>query len=81
MFNRRDKYVITRIESNWENTMHMFGRYDDEIHQLTFEYEKITPCGKGFSQEQIFPNCLEIQSIIINDPLFFGIPIEPQKQL
>ena len=44
--------------------MHMFSRYDDEIPQLTFEYGKSTPWGKGFSQEQIVNNYLELQSLL-----------------
>jgi len=64
LFNNPKKFGIKKINTNWDETMHMHGRYEKEIPRLTFEYEENTPWGKGFSKEKIVDNYLELQTRI-----------------
>lgn len=64
VFNNPKRFGIQSVTTDWNRTMHMFGRYKDEIPTLTFEYEKETPWGKGMSNEQIINNYLELQKRI-----------------
>lgn len=62
VFNNPKKFGIKRIFTEWDKAMHMFRRYDkNEVPALTFEYEKETPWGKGFSSEKIINNYTELQ--------------------
>ena len=65
MFNNPKKFGIKKINTNWDETRHMHGRYEKEIPALTFEYEENTPWGKSFSKEKIVNNYLELQARII----------------
>ena len=56
-----EKFGIKKIFSDWENTMHMYSRYADEMPRLTFEYSEQTPWGKSFESQQIVGNYLELQ--------------------
>ncbi len=62
VYNNPKKFGIKHIETDLNKTMHMFGRYEDELPSLTFEYEKQTPWGKSFSNEQIIENYMELQN-------------------
>jgi len=61
VFNDPKKFGIKNIKTDWSKTMHMYGRYEDEIPSPTFEYEKNTPWGISFSNEEIVKNYLELQ--------------------
>lgn len=65
LFNNPQKFGIKKINTNWDETMHMHGRYEKEIPILTFEYEENTPFGKSFSKEMIVNNYLELQDRIV----------------
>ncbi|MFH1351959.1 MAG: radical SAM protein [bacterium] len=69
VFNNPKKFGIKRIKADWDKTMHMYGRYDDEIPELTFEYEEQTPWGRGFSNESIVNNYLELQKMLKEEGL------------
>lgn len=62
VFDHPEKFGIGRIYTNWEKSMHMFGRYEHETPTLTFEYEENTPWGKGISNEKIINNYVELQA-------------------
>lgn len=62
VYNCPEKFGIKRVYADWESTMHMFGRYEDETPTLTFEYDEQTPWGKGASKEKIVNDYLELQS-------------------
>jgi len=62
LFNNPNKFGMKNINTDWSKTMHMYGRYKEEIPSLTFEYEDITPWGKGFKQDKIVNNYLELQA-------------------
>ncbi|UCE36106.1 MAG: hypothetical protein JSW00_11170, partial [Thermoplasmata archaeon] len=58
------KFGIKRVNTDWTKTMHMYGRYEHEIPTLTFEYDEHTRWGKGFSNERIVNNYMELQERI-----------------
>ena len=58
------KFGIKKVTTDWSRTMHMYGRYDKETPSLTFEYEDVTPWGKGFTPRRIVDNYLELQDRI-----------------
>jgi len=61
MFNHREKFGIRWVSTDWDKTMHLFSRYEDEMPTLTFEYEENAPWGKSLSNETIVGNYLELQ--------------------
>ena len=63
MYSNPQKYGFRWVNTDWNKTMHLFSRYKDEIPNLTFEYEKY----KGFTNEQIINNYLELQKRIIEN--------------
>lgn len=62
VFDNPKRFGIRSLQTNWRKTMHMYGRYSDEIPSLTFEYERDAPWGRAFSSQQIVENYLELQS-------------------
>lgn len=60
------KFGIKSVTSDWNRTMHMYSRYDQETPNLTFEYEEVTPWGGGFTPQRIVANYLELQELIKN---------------
>ncbi|MBU3924002.1 MAG: radical SAM protein [Nanoarchaeota archaeon] len=62
VFNNPEKYGIKNIDTNWEKSMHLFGRYKTETPTLTFEYEKNAPWGKAFTQQELIDNYMDIQA-------------------
>ena len=64
VFNNPKKFGIKRINVDWDKTMHMYGRYEKEIPTPTFEYNDVTPWGKGCSTEKIVDNYIELQGRI-----------------
>lgn len=64
VFHNPKKFGIKRIKTDWHHTMHMYSRYEKEIPELTFEYDEVTPWGRGISHERIINNYLELQAKI-----------------
>ena len=63
LFDDPKKFGMKNIGTDWSKTMHMYGRYKEEIPSLTFEYDAVNPWGgKGMTREQIVANYLELQS-------------------
>ncbi|MDD5688015.1 MAG: radical SAM protein [Elusimicrobia bacterium] len=62
IYNNPDKFGIKKINTDWTKTMHMYGRYENEMPTLTFEYKEHAPWGKGFNKEKIINNYLELQT-------------------
>jgi len=71
VFNSPEKFGIKYIDHNWDNTRHMFGRYEHEVPTLSFEYSQQTPWGKGFSKEKIVSNYIELQTRLRERSLSF----------
>lgn len=65
------KFGIKKISTDWEKTMHNFGRYEHEIPTLTFEYEKQAPWGETFSNEELINNHIELQTRLRENNLSF----------
>ncbi len=61
VYSNPKKFGIKNITTDWTKTMHMFGRYEHETPTLTFKYNKQTPWGKAFRNDQILNNYLELQ--------------------
>lgn len=59
VFKHPEKFGIKSIKFDWSNTMHLhdFGK---DRPQLTFEYEPITPWGRGMTEDQIIGNYFEL---------------------
>lgn len=62
VFNQREKYGIRTVSEDWDKTMHMFGRYENETPTLTFEYAENTPWGKSKSPDRIVKEYMELQT-------------------
>ncbi len=54
VFNHPDKFGISHINKDWENTMHQHSE-DKDIH-LSFKYAAVTPWGRGMSEDEIIRN-------------------------
>ena len=61
IFDNPQKYGIKKVNTDWDKTMHMIGRYSDEMPELTFEYEKDAPWGPSKNPKQIVEDYLELQ--------------------
>lgn len=62
VFDNPKKYGIKSLDTDWEKSMHLFGRYGHEQPTLTFEYEKRAPWGRGANAKEIIENYLELQN-------------------
>lgn len=62
VFNNPEKFGIKYVNTDWGKTMHMFGRYTNEIPTLTFEYNEVTPWGEGPRNEDIINNYIQLQT-------------------
>ncbi len=69
VFNNPKKFGIKSINTDWSKTMHLYGRYEKEKPNLTFEYEKNTSWGESMSGEEIINNYLELQNKLIENNL------------
>lgn len=50
---------------NWDKYLTAFGRFDkNELPNMVFEYNEVTPWGRGRSKKRIIENCIELQSIL-----------------
>ncbi len=67
MFDNPDKFGIAKVKTDWDRTMHMYSRYGKERPNLTFEYKEMAPWGRGFSEEEIINNYLELQGRILEN--------------
>lgn len=61
LFINPQKYGIKNITTDWDKTMHLYSRYEDETPELTYEYREDAPWGKSLSKETIVKNYLELQ--------------------
>ncbi len=63
VFYNPKKFGIKEISTDWKHNHHMYGRYNEELPKaVTFEYEKQTKWGRGFSKEEIMRNYIELQT-------------------
>tara|TARA_B100000315_G_scaffold1990_1_gene1790 strand:- start:1645 stop:2877 length:1233 start_codon:yes stop_codon:yes gene_type:complete len=62
IYNNPKKYGIKHIETKWENTMHMYGRFEHEVPKLNFEYADQTPWGKARDKDRIVSEYIELQT-------------------
>ncbi len=62
VYDNPKKFGIKNITDDWTKNHHMYGRYEEELPKITFEYEKQTPWGIGPSQEEIVNNYVALQT-------------------
>jgi len=62
IYNNPQKYGVKHIETNWGNTMHMYGRYEHEVPKLNFEYDDKTSWGKARDRDRIVNEYIELQT-------------------
>lgn len=77
VFNNPKNFGIRYIDTDWDKSMHMFGRYEDESPTITFEYDSHTPWGKGFAKEKIINGYLELQTKLRES----GLSALPSKKM
>jgi len=65
MYENPSEFGFKCVTTDWDRTMHLFGRYEDEKPTLTFEYDETTPWGKGMSAEKITANYVELQRRLV----------------
>lgn len=57
MFRNPERYGIKRIDRDWSKHAHLLYRFSDEEEVgLPFEYEEVTPWGRGFTRDEIKEN-------------------------
>ena len=61
IYEHPEKFGIKKVNTDWSKTMHMIGRYSNEMPSLTFEYAEESPWGRNFSGERIMQNYMELQ--------------------
>lgn len=61
MYDHPETYGFKWVGRDWERTMHVYSRYDQERPELTFAYQECSPWGSAFTNEQIVANYLELQ--------------------
>ncbi|MBI2118334.1 MAG: B12-binding domain-containing radical SAM protein [Elusimicrobia bacterium] len=64
MYNHPEKFGFKAVNMNWDKTMHLHSRYEDEFPSLSFEYREQTPWGKSLSNDRIIKNYLELQETL-----------------
>ncbi len=64
MYNNPQAYGIKSITSDWDKTMHLVNRFEDEKLTMSFEYSDQAPWGRGMKSEEIINNFLELQAMI-----------------
>lgn len=75
-FRHPERFGIKRVNTDWQNTMHMHGRFSDEKITLTFEYNEETPWGKSLPSDTIVKNYLELQGRLKEHGLA-SLPVAP----
>ncbi len=61
VYEHPERFGIEWINTDWNKTMHMIGRYSNETPNLTFRYAKQTPWDRSFSEKEIIENYMELQ--------------------
>lgn len=64
LFNHPERFGIKINTFDWRKYAFVAGRFEeDEVPNLIFEYDEVTPWGKGMSKEKIIQNYVKLQSI------------------
>lgn len=72
LFMQPKQFGITINTFDWRKYSLTAGRFrEDELPDIVFEYDKVTPWGKGMSKERIFQNYIQLQSILRKRELNF----------
>lgn len=72
MTDNHKKYGIKQVDKNFENFHILYGRFDStEKPRMFYEFDEVTPWGKGKKAEQILGEYDELQSAIRERDLIF----------
>jgi len=65
LFKNPKRFGITINTFDWRRYTATAGRFtEDELPDIIFDYDQITPWGRGVSKERIFENYVKLQSIL-----------------
>ncbi len=65
LFERPKRFGININTLDWRKYTVVAGRFtEDELPNIVFEYDEVTPWGKGMSKERIFQNYVQLQGIL-----------------
>ena len=60
-----ESFGIKNVSPDWHEYRNLYARFDEnEQPKMWFEYNEITPWGKGMSNEKIIGNYSELQAIL-----------------
>lgn len=65
IFKHPERFGITINTYDWRRYTATAGRFsEDELPDIIFDYDKVTPWGKGMSKKQIYDNYVKLQGIL-----------------
>ena len=65
LFKHPKRFGININTFDWQKYDVVAGRFTEgELPDIVFEYDEVTPWGKGMSKERIFQNYVQLQSIL-----------------
>ena len=65
LFKHPERFGININTYDWQEYTSLAGRFaEDELPELIFDYDEVTPWGKGISREQIARKYVRLQSIL-----------------
>jgi len=65
LFKQPKRFGITINTFDWRKYTFTAGRFtEDELPNIVFEYDGVTPWGKGMSKERIIQNYVQLQGIL-----------------
>jgi len=72
IFKNPRRFGITIDSYDWSRYSGTAGRYsEDELPDILFDYDKVTPFGNGVSKEKMYRNYVELQTILREKGLNF----------
>lgn len=65
LFKQPERFGIKINTFDWRKYTFVTGRFtEDELPNIVFEHDEVTPWGKGMSKEKIFQNYVQLQGIL-----------------
>ena len=72
IFENPKRFSVNLHAKNWDAYRNVFGRFDENEHPSpVFNYDKVTPFGRGMKNEEIIQNYEELQIILRDRGLNF----------
>ena len=65
LFNHPERFGMHITTFDWRKYTVVGGRFtEDELPNIVFEYDEVTPWGKGISKERILQNYVRLQATL-----------------